>query len=218
MSDPGFVSYSVKADKAFADQVARALDAVTDLRIPFQLIAKDFYKSQKAIFNLKGPGQYEDFKGKKIGQIRKAPLQVATADRTPISKGYDSYTPYQYYKEKKTGLRKGYPLLKFSGVLEKSVTQIGGPGNITDIQKRSLTLGTTVPYGKYHQSDDPRKKIPLRKFLFIGPESSRFAANKDMTGRLERWNNIINQYILRVLGSTLGEATGSTQGSGDGAV
>jgi hypothetical protein len=45
----------------------------------------------------------------------------------------------------------------------------------------------------YHQSDDPRSKIPLRKFLFIGPESS--FANSDQAGRLQRWLGYVQSYV-----------------------
>ena len=44
----------------FQKAISRALRQTNDLRIPFGLIARDFYTSEKAIFKLKGPGGYKD--------------------------------------------------------------------------------------------------------------------------------------------------------------
>ncbi len=205
MAESKFISYSIKADKAFQAQLKRAGQVCNDLRPPFTLIAKDFYRGQPAIFNLKSAGQYPDFKGLTIGEARdkaaadrkdRVRVYVPRPELRKIS-AYDGYTPYQYFKERKKGMKKGYPLLKFGGDLEESVTKMGGTGNITEIEKQRLELGTTVPYAEYHNSDAPRAKIPLRKMLFIGPESKEFAGDKDFSGRLERWNNILNDFVLK---------------------
>ena len=198
----GFVSYSVVADKAFEAQLRRAAQTCDDLRIPFQQIVKDFHRSERAIFKLKGPGQYPDFSGKKVKDTWKSPGMPSMRTR----KG--ELTAYQNFKEKRTGQSKGYPLLKFTGRLEDSVTGETSD-SIVIIDKQVLAIGTSVPYAVFHQSDAPRNKIPLRKFLFVGPESVKYASDKDLTGRVERWNNILNTFILRKMGATLGQATGS---------
>lgn len=102
---------------------------------------------------------------------------------------------YGKIKQKKVGF--AYPLLVRTGRLSASVLGPQNPGSIAVIGQTSLVFGTNVEYGIYHQSDDPRQKIPLRKFLFIGPEAPRFATSEQM-GRLERWNNILNDYVLKV--------------------
>lgn len=163
----GFKSYVTVNDTAFQNTVQRGLAAVGNLKIPFGLIALDFYKSEKAIFKLSGPGQYPDLSPK-----------------------------YKEFKEGKIG--HAYPILKFSGALERSVTSNGDANSIYINDGKVLGVGTRLPYGIYHQSDDPRKKIPLRKFLFIGPESS--FATSEQQGRLARWSNIINNYVLRQMG------------------
>ena len=196
-----FGSYSIVNDKAFDAQVKRAIQVTDDLRIPFKIIADDFYKSEKVIFNLKSAGLYPDFKGPKIGQTWKSPGRPKARTRPP------NLTAYQHTKKKQFGFI--YPLLKATGELEKSITKQGASGNITIIGKTSLVMGTDVEHAGFHQSDDARKKIPLRKFLFIGPESSRWSSTKQITGRLERWNNILNTFVLRELGASFGEATGT---------
>lgn len=190
----GFISYSVVNDKAFADQLDRAFAVVDDLTVPFQLIAADFYRSEDAIFQLGGPGQYPPFKGSSgkstIGKNGKRRKYVAT-DRSA----------YQVRKLKKYGF--DYPLLKASGELEASVTSPDAPGSLLIIGPHVLAIGTTLPYAIYPQSDEPRTTQPLRKFLFVGAESE-WNVNSDQVGRLSRWNNIINTFILRQMGVSFG--------------
>lgn len=165
-----FTSYSIANDQRFRDAIKRARDVVSDLRLPFSLILADFYKSEQAIFKLKSPGQYPDFK-----------------NGGPESR-------YAKLKEKDVGFK--YPLLVRSGKLAASLLSATAPGSIAVIGPISLIFGTQVSYGIYHQSDAPRKKIPLRKFLFIGPEAPSFATD-EMKGRAERWLNILNDYTLK---------------------
>jgi len=162
----GFTSYNVDNDKSFKLALEAATKASDDLRIPFGLISKDFYRSQKAIFGLKGPGKYPDI--------------------TPETK-----------KQKQREVGFIYPILKRKGFLEASLTSPRGAGAINIITKKELGIGTAVPYAVFHQSDEPRKKIPLRKMLFIGPEAPRFA-NTDQAGRPNRWGNIMQDFIIQI--------------------
>lgn len=162
-----FTSYSVDADSRFKAAVDRALDATKSLKIPFTLIANDFYKSERAIFTLGSAGQYPDL----------APS-----------------TKKQKLREKKSV----YPILVRSGILRDSLLSSGAAGSLLIVGDRSLVIGTQVKYGIFHQSDAPRHKIPLRKFLFIGPEAKEFATSEQQ-GRLERWLNILNDFVLKKL-------------------
>lgn len=167
------MSYSVDNDKKFSAAIDKAIKLGGDLRVPFGQISQDFYKSEQAIFKLGGPGQYPDFKG---------------------AKGKDGKTAYERYKESHSPARSAYPLLFFSGKLAASVLGPNNEGSINTIKKTSLEIGTEIEYGIYHQSDRARSKIPLRKFLFIGPEAKKFATS-DQMGRLERWLGYMSDYI-----------------------
>ena len=171
-----FTSYQVDNDKKFRNAIQAASDAVQDFRIPFGLILADFYKSEQAIFKLKGPGQYPAFKGK---------LNPKTGHT-------------QYQDEKIKAVHFDYPLLVRTGTLSASLLGPNNYGSIANVTKLSLAFGTSIPYGVYHQSDSPRKKIPLRKFLFIGPEASQFATS-DQQGRLERWLGYIQDSVNRAV-------------------
>lgn len=167
-----FTSYSVDADNKFKSALKHAAKTISDFRIPFGLISADFYKSEQAIFKLKSPGLYPDFK----------------------DGGAES--PYAKAKQRKYGFK--YPLLVRTGRLSASVLGPNNNGSINLITPLSLVIGTSIEYGIYHQSDAPRKKIPLRKFLFIGAEAPRFATS-EMQGRPQRWLAIIQDHVQNVL-------------------
>lgn len=171
-----FTSYVVDNDKKFQAAIRRAQAVSQDLKIPFSLILKDFYKSEQAIFALQSPGQYPDFKNG------------------------GSNSRYAMGKAKAVGFK--YPLLMRSGALAASVLSDKAPGSVAIIGPTSLLFGTNIKYGLFHQSDQPRKKIPLRKFLFIGPEAPQFAQGP-LSGRAERWLNILNDFVLSKMKSEI---------------
>lgn len=108
------------------------------------------------------------------------------------------------YAARKSKTHPGAPILVASGRLRDSLTQRGGTSDtISRIGKLNMILGTRVPYGIYHQSDSARKKMPLRKFLFIGPEG-RVNADGRTRGKLDRWLNILAAEVDRQLKSGRG--------------
>lgn len=167
LTDKGFVRLNNVNHAAFNSALKGAAKKISDLRFPLGEISRDFYKSEKAIFKLGGPGAYPDFKTDKSKQAK-------------IDAGFQPY-----------------PLLKRTGVLEKSITTPNAKGSINIIGRKNLVIGTAIRYGIYHDSDAPRKKIPQRKFVFIAPESSGFPSS--VGGRLVRWQNIIEGYVAEVL-------------------
>ena len=187
-------SYTLENDARFKLALKNAAEVVQDFRVPFGLISRDFYRSERAIFKLKGPGLYPPFKNSNRVQFVQDGVGVK---RLAPKKQYDiTKSIYQQRKLKKFGF--DYPLLVASGKLAASLTQPNASGSINLITKLSFVVGTSVRYGIFHQSDAPRSKIPLRKFIFIGPEAPQFATS-DQQGRLERWLNIVNDHVLRGL-------------------
>lgn len=193
----GFTSYVVENDEKLAQALRRAASVSSDLKIPFSMIARDFQKSRKAIFSLKSAGQYPDLSTKPFFAWWEKDENL----RREFTNGYKEY------KEAKFGF--AYPILKQTGRLEKSVTESSHPENVTNIGPIMMELGTRVPYAVYHQSDAPRSKIPLRKFLFVGPESLKYA-NKEISGFPERALNTLNSYVLRTLKKSVLQSTGVT--------
>lgn len=170
-----FTSYEVDNDKRFEKQIKRLSKVVDNLAPAFGEISRDFFKSNIAVFNNK-PGLYPEYVSKTTG---------TTGAETP------------YAKRKQRLYGRVYPILVASGKLRDSLTEPTAPNTdtILSIGKKSLIMGTNVAnekgvrYPLFHQSDKPRKKIPLRKFLFIGPEAARYVSKEK--GRLQRWLNIL---------------------------
>lgn len=159
-------SYVIENDRQFRKAIREATNRVADLRFAFGEIARDWFKSNRTQFTLKGSGLYP-------------PLSPA-------------------YAEQKAKKFPGAAILVRTGRLRDSVTKKGHPDNILQIGKQTLVMGTRTPYGIFHQSDAPRRNLPLRKFLFIGPEAPQHARGAD-AGRLERWTSIIEKEVQRQL-------------------
>lgn len=189
-----FTSYVVDNDKRFRDAISKASLVVQDFRVPFGLILSDFYKSEQAIWALTGPGLYPPFKHSDA--VMRTTTNKKTGKTTTRYEGTagGGESPYQHWKIKKYGF--DYPLLIRTGSLQKSLSGPNNPGSISSVTKLSMAFGTSIAYGIYHQSDEPRSKIPLRKFLFIGPEAPQFATS-DQQGRLNRWLGYINDWALK---------------------
>lgn len=157
-----------------------AAKKISDLRIPFRIIASDFYRSQRKLFTLKSKGLYQDL-APAVGQ-----------DGNP--------TTTSNYKKQKTSLwGYAYPILRASGVLERSVTTRNAANSHFVLAKQTLEMGTTDPIAKYHQSDQPRTKIPLRKIIFIDGGPADRSKDASISGRRERWANIIETHVNQVI-------------------
>lgn len=192
----GFTSYIVDNDKIFERAIKQAKKKIGNLKPALEEIGLEFLKSRRAIFTLKSPGQYPDLSTK--------PFTAFWPNILGIGARYEG--GYKQYKQINFGLT--YPILKVTGDLERSITSRGASGNRFKVDNESVTIGTKVPYAKYHQSDKPRKKIPLRKFLFIGPEAPKFAKGP-LAGFPEAALLSLETFVLRTMGATIEEATGT---------
>jgi len=157
--------WEIENKEAFDRGLERLGRTTSDFRIPLTLIGNDFYKSQKQLFQLKGPGLYKDL-----------------ADST-----------------KKQKAPNVYPILVGkTGDLAASTLSKSHKFSLYFLGKQELLIGTTVPYGKFHQSDKQRTKIPQRKFIFITGGAGDKSADSGINGRKERWLNIMNDHVLQV--------------------
>lgn len=134
------ITYQVDPDGKFRQAITFASQAVGDLTVPFNLIAKNWYQSNKAIFSLSGPGKYKDLTEK-----------------------------YKKTKKNKWGFvypilkASGDLESSITDPSDPNAINLIINGNI-------LELGTRIGYGVFHQSLAPRTKMPFRPFLFIGAE------------------------------------------------
>lgn len=140
----GFTSYSVDNDRAFRNAVDEARKQVGDLIVPLTLISRDWYRSERAIFTLKGPGQYPDL--------------APSTKRQKMAKGKSVYPILRDTGHLESSLLNPNDPNAIQLIANKS----------------TLIIGTRLNYLAYHQSDGARNKLPLRKALFIGPEAKQF--------------------------------------------
>lgn len=142
-------------DKAVQRTLVAAKEAGVNLTIPFSIIAKSWFASNRSIFTLQSPGQYPDYGG-----------------FSPESIAYGTTTRREAAKRRK--LRYFgfiYPMMKAKGDLERSLTNPTDSKSVNlIINKIALYLGTKVSYAGYHQSPEPRKKMPYRPTVFLGSE------------------------------------------------
>lgn len=72
----------------------------------------------------------------------------------PLSDAYAAWKAIHY---------PGRGILVRTGALKASLT--GGGQGIRIVKAKEMVFGTAVPYGIYHQSRRPRRKLPRRAFL-----------------------------------------------------
>lgn len=174
-------SYIVDNDEVFKRQLELLAKYTSDFRIPFYLIANDFYKSNRKLFTLASKGLYQDL----------APAEGIDGNPTTTS-------DYKKRKQRQVGFV--YPILFKTGKLAASILDRNAPGADFFINEETLIMGTEVSYAKYHQSDEkPRTRIPQRKIVFIDGGPAEKARDADIAGRRERWGNIIIDHVLQLM-------------------
>ena len=185
----------------FKRALRRAGRKVDDLSEPLKLIGQSWYKTNKALFVLKGKGPFKDLSDKPFTAYWLTDENTAGWKKKPPS---DKFFPngYQQYKEMKYGFV--YPILKASGSLMKSLTDPTDSNTIASIlNKKVLILGTKVtskkgaPYPTYLQTGT--RKMPARPFMVIGTEKGPWANSPHIKRRLGLWIKTLDDYVLKTL-------------------
>jgi len=180
-------SFIIENDKEFKKLLDEAGKKVSDFRIPFTSIKKDFYRSNRKIFTLKTKGLYDDFGG----------FSPDTKDQVRKGRLVTRRVAYKYDKQRAVGFV--YPMLFREGALAESMLNSRGRGAVNFVGRRELVLGTSIKHAVYHQSDETRSKIPQRKFLFIDGGEKEVARDAKIAGRRERWFNIVRDHVKQVV-------------------
>jgi len=170
-------SYIVDADKRFQRALKKASDQVDDLRVPFKLITRSWFKSNRSFFILKSAGLFED-----LAESTKKQKTRLLGSPYPILRG-------------------------ITGNLEKSITNPSDSGSVNLIvNKKTLILGTQVqskkgaPYPFFLQ--DGTSKMPARPFIIIGGEQTSTAP---INRRREAWIKLISDYVFKVSKKNFGK-------------
>ena len=165
-----FVDFRVDPKGEFKKALIRAGKKVNDLRVPFKLITMEFYKSNKALFPAKGSNGPDVFE--------------------------DLSENYKRQKDKKHKFI--YPILRASGRLMNSLTKPTDRDTVaTVINKKSLLLGTKVPYASNLQFGT--KNMPARPYLVVGTEEGLWAKTEHIQRRKRAWMQILEDYCTNSL-------------------
>ena len=161
----------------------RLAKVTSDFRIPFQVIASDFYRSQRKIFKLKSAGLYAPLGGKNPSAAKTNRAKKA--------------------KEKFTGHSWAPILYGKSGDLRDSTLGKNHRYSIFNLDFTSMEIGSSVPYGPFLQGGT--KFMEARPFVFIDGGPADRSKDSSISGRRDRWLNIINDHILQLItGDVLG--------------
>lgn len=118
--------------------IARFSEAVADYRPIWPVIADDFYAEEKAQFRSEGAEGGEKWQ-----------------ELSPVYAGW------------KKAHYPGKPILQRTGDLVNSLTRERDPNAVRFEERKTLTLGSKIPYAIYHQSPKPRKRLPRRPEIML---------------------------------------------------
>lgn len=173
----------VDPDKEIEKALQRAKAAGINLTLPFTLIAKSWFRANRSIFTLKGPGKYPDLGG--------------LTPKATVSEKSKKTREERAKQQKLMAVGFLYPLMRREGVLEESLTNPAGSNTVNLIlNKNTLIMGTKVAYAFYHQAKGSRKKMPFRPIVFTGAEQ---IAPTEIRNASTRWINTIDDYMQQVL-------------------
>jgi phage gpG-like protein len=163
----------IDPDREFAALLKDARDKVHDLTVPLRLMSREWFKGNRAIFALKGPGKYTDL----------AP-----------DNGQSKY-PYKEKKQRAWG--HVYPILQASGGLMRSLTDPSDANAVNMIiDRQTLILGTRIQWAYAHQFGSIKRKLPKRPFLLLGPEQ---VAPEGINRRRDAWVEMLKNWLTQVL-------------------
>lgn len=184
----GEFDWTIENNKVFQEALERLEKHTSDLRIPLTLIANDFYRSQRKLFTLKSAGLYPPLGG--FNYNDKVRYGGGTLTKRQVA---------EIRKEERTGHFWAPILFGKTGDLRDSTLSRSHEFSIFNLNKQSLAIGTSIPYAKYHQSSKGRTVMPYRKFVFIDGGPADISKDSAISGRRQRWLNIIDDHIKQLV-------------------
>lgn len=166
MEDGAVITIDPKGE--FFKAIKKAQKEVGDLRTPFKEITASWYRGNKSIFTLKGPGKYkplsEKYKKQKIKDVGFAYPALERSGHLKRSLTVPGH--------------------------ENSIVNI--------INKSILVLGTNVttkdgkPYAIFNHKGSKKIGLPARPVVLLGVEQ---VSNPIINKRVELWTRVIQEYV-----------------------
>lgn len=173
--------WSIKNVEFIQKKLTQLGQRANDLRIPFRLIASDWYRSNRKLFTLQSKGLYQDL----------APS--GGQDGNPS-------TTSNYKARKKKELGFVYPILvgKTRDLSNSLLSKNHKFSNLA-ITKNAMIMGSNDPKLEYHQGGGARTKIPQRQLVFIDGGPADRSSDSGINGRRERWTSIIDTHLDQLI-------------------
>lgn len=180
--------YIVDPGEVIQDAIAKALEQISDLTLPFNLITRSWFKTNKSIFILKSAGLYAELGGMNPKEV-KAGQKLTNRKRA------------ENRKEDEVGFI--YPILKRHGLLEKSMTNPSDSNAVSFIlNKQFLVLGTKAKsvdgylYPAALQAGS--KFFKPRPHIIVGLEqvSPKYSTPAKGNTRGAAWAALISGYVI----------------------
>jgi phage gpG-like protein len=150
------IELSAFGDDVFSRELLRFSDRAEDMRPAFALIHNSFLGVERRQFSTEGTAYSGGW----------APLAEST----------------RHYKERH-GLDPR--ILHATLALRDSLTSPNNAGHIYQVTRDSMFVGSSVPYGVFHQSRAPRTRLPRRPPVQLSEDVKK------------RWVKIIQSYLVR---------------------
>lgn len=150
------VNFEIAGEKQIVRRFENFTVNLDDLTPAFKEILKSFYAGEKKQFETEGGW--------------------GSGGWMPLSSSYATW--------KDPSLK----IMEQSGYLRDALTgavPANTQGNVEIIESNMLIMGTDIDYAIYHQSNAPRRKLPMRKVIEI-PAAER-----------KKWTSIIHKHIWR---------------------
>ncbi len=128
-----YISLSVFGDEVFSRKLLRFGESARKLDRVYPVLADHFHEIEKRAFATEGASQ--------------------GAKWTPLSPRYAAWKARRY---------PGKPILEREGHLKESLTSFSHSGSVFDKSAEGMFVGSSIDYGKYHQSRAPRTQLPRR--------------------------------------------------------
>lgn len=159
---------TVDPGKKLREFIREAGRKVSDLTPVLILIGQYWRKSNASIFTLKSKGKYADLS-----------------------------EPYKGWKRSLLGSE--YPIMLLHGRLMASITGEPSSESIQHvINKKSLQLGTSVPYANILQEGSKKNNLPARPVVMYGHEQVAPAALKT---RIKIWEKMMLDFVAQRSGA-----------------
>lgn len=153
------ITFEVEGEKQLSRALGIMVKHVKDLRGVWPDIQEDFLEGERELFRTEGKGTSGLFGTGKWKKLSPA------------------------YAKQKARKFKGRGILVATGNLFGSLTRGSHANHFFVASKKGMTIGTAVPYAKFHQTGT--RKMPKRKIIHLTKEQKR------------RWPRLIQEYVVK---------------------